>query len=95
MLSATEDWLYGDGEDTEKNVYEAKLAELKKIGEPVQERYREHENRRGAFDDFDRAIIVSPSFLFSHKILLSTLSFLFLGYLLWRWDKNSVINGIG
>uniref|UniRef100_A0A915CCZ8 Uncharacterized protein n=2 Tax=Parascaris univalens TaxID=6257 RepID=A0A915CCZ8_PARUN len=57
MLSATEDWLYGDGEDTEKNVYEAKLAELKKIGEPVQERYREHENRRGAFDDFDRAII--------------------------------------
>ncbi|VDM41333.1 unnamed protein product [Toxocara canis] len=57
MLSATEDWLYDEGEDTEKNVYEAKLAELRKIGDPIQERHREHENRRGAFDDFDRAII--------------------------------------
>lgn len=57
LLTATEDWLYGDGEDAEKSVYESRLIELKKIGEPVQERHREYENRKGAFDNFDRAII--------------------------------------
>lgn len=58
ILSETEDWLYGDGEEAEKKVYEAKLDDLKKLGEPVQERYREFENRQKAFDDFDRSLIV-------------------------------------
>uniref|UniRef100_A0A915Q5H5 Uncharacterized protein n=1 Tax=Setaria digitata TaxID=48799 RepID=A0A915Q5H5_9BILA len=57
LLAKTEDWLYDEGEDVEKKVYDTMMSELKKMGDPVQERHREHENRKNAFDDFDRAII--------------------------------------
>ncbi|VDK65564.1 unnamed protein product [Onchocerca ochengi] len=57
LLTKTEDWLYDEGEDVEKKVYDKKMSELKKMGDPVQERYREYENRKNAFDDFDRAIM--------------------------------------
>ncbi|EFO21220.2 hypothetical protein LOAG_07269 [Loa loa] len=57
LLTKTEDWLYDEGEDVEKKVYDAKMSELKKLGDPVQERHREYENRKNAFDEFDRAII--------------------------------------
>eukprot|EP00124_Ichthyophonus_hoferi_P001455 Ihof_evm10s76 gene=Ihof_evmTU10s76 len=35
VLTKTEDWLYEEGEDELKKVYEEKLAELKKIGNPI------------------------------------------------------------
>ncbi|CAI2349685.1 unnamed protein product [Caenorhabditis sp. 36 PRJEB53466] len=57
LLTATEDWLYDEGEDAEKNVYEARLAELKTVGTPVVERFREFETRRPAFDAFDQVIL--------------------------------------
>ncbi|VDK85292.1 unnamed protein product [Litomosoides sigmodontis] len=57
LLTETENWLYDEGEDVEKKIYDAKMSELKKLGDPVQERYREYENRKNAFDEFDRAII--------------------------------------
>ncbi|EJW79681.1 hypothetical protein WUBG_09411, partial [Wuchereria bancrofti] len=57
LLTKTEDWLYDEGEDVEKKVYDARMCELKKMGDPVQERHREYENRKNAFDEFDRAII--------------------------------------
>ncbi|XVF74602.1 hypothetical protein PTKIN_Ptkin13bG0125200 [Pterospermum kingtungense] len=44
-LYETEDWLYADGEDETKGVYVAKLEELKKQGDPIEERYREHSER--------------------------------------------------
>ncbi|XP_002986462.2 heat shock 70 kDa protein 14 [Selaginella moellendorffii] len=44
-LQQTEDWLYEEGEDEIKSVYVAKLAELKKLGDPIEERQREEENR--------------------------------------------------
>lgn len=63
LLTKTEEWLYDEGEDVEKKVYDAKMAELKKFGDPVQERHREYENRKSAFDEFDRAIIVTSLIL--------------------------------
>ncbi|KMZ56466.1 Heat shock 70 kDa protein 14 [Zostera marina] len=40
-LQEVEDWLYEDGEDESKGVYIAKLEELKKQGDPIDERYKE------------------------------------------------------
>jgi hypothetical protein len=39
QLTATEDWLYDEGEDCAKSVYVAKLDELKKAGEPIEARW--------------------------------------------------------
>ena len=39
MLDATEDWLYDEGEDQSRSVYVAKLTELKKIGQPIVDRW--------------------------------------------------------
>ncbi|KAL5994097.1 hypothetical protein ACLOJK_034968, partial [Asimina triloba] len=41
-LQETEDWLYEDGEDETKGVYTAKLKELMKVGDPIEERYKEY-----------------------------------------------------
>jgi len=40
-----EDWLYEEGEDETKGVYIAKLEELKKRGDPIEERYKDHSER--------------------------------------------------
>ncbi|KAJ7997211.1 hypothetical protein DPEC_G00226620 [Dallia pectoralis] len=55
-LEDTENWLYEDGEDQQKQVYIDKLAELKKLGLPIQERYTEAEERPRAFDDLGKHI---------------------------------------
>jgi heat shock protein 4 len=44
-LQETEDWLYEDGEDETKGVYVGKLNELKKQGDPIEERYKEFSER--------------------------------------------------
>ena len=41
LLAKTEDWLYDEGEDESKGVYATKHAELKAIGDPIEERMRE------------------------------------------------------
>ncbi|XAR50623.1 hypothetical protein NMG60_11004992 [Bertholletia excelsa] len=45
QLQLVEDWLYEDGEDETKGVYVAKLEELKKQGDPIEERYKEYTER--------------------------------------------------
>lgn len=55
-LEDTENWLYEDGEDQQKQVYIDKLAELKKLGEPIQNRYMEAEERPKALDELGRQI---------------------------------------
>ncbi|KAL9274251.1 Heat shock 70 kDa protein 14-like protein [Drosera capensis] len=40
-LQDVEDWLYEDGEDETKGVYVAKLEELKKEGDPIEQRHKE------------------------------------------------------
>ncbi|KAI3712027.1 hypothetical protein L1987_70576 [Smallanthus sonchifolius] len=49
-LHETEDWFFEDGEDETKGVYIAKLDELKKQGDPIEQRYKEH-SERGSFVD--------------------------------------------
>lgn len=49
-LQETEDWLYEDGEDETKGVYVAKLEELKKQGDAIEERYKEHTERGSVID---------------------------------------------
>ncbi|XP_027167776.1 heat shock 70 kDa protein 15 [Coffea eugenioides] len=51
-LQETEDWLYEDGEDETKGVYIAKLEELKKQGDPIEERYKEFMERGSVIDQF-------------------------------------------
>lgn len=43
-----QDWLYEEGEDESKGVYEAKLKELQALGEPLLHRSREAEARPAA-----------------------------------------------
>jgi len=47
-LEKAEDWLYDEGEDQPKSVYTAKLAELKKLGDPIERRAKEAEARPAA-----------------------------------------------
>ncbi|KAJ1433931.1 Heat shock protein 70 family [Sesbania bispinosa] len=49
-LQEVEDWLYEEGEDETKGVYIAKLEELKKQGDPIEERYKEYMDRGTVID---------------------------------------------
>lgn len=55
-LQEVEDWLYEDGEDETKGVYVAKLEELKKQGDPIEERYKEYEERGTIIEQFNYCI---------------------------------------
>ncbi|XP_032356639.1 heat shock 70 kDa protein 4L [Etheostoma spectabile] len=56
MLEDTENWLYEDGEDQPKQVYEEKLGALKRLGQPIQDRHREHEDRPRAFEELGKKL---------------------------------------
>lgn len=56
ILQEVEDWLYEDGEDETKGVYIAKLEELKKQGDPIEERYKESVNRGAVIDQLVRCV---------------------------------------
>jgi len=56
ILSTTEDWLYEDGENEKKQVYVDKLAELKKIGNPVVDRSIAHKKLPEAIESFGKSI---------------------------------------
>lgn len=51
-----ESWLYGDGESENKQAYVDKLVELKKIGQPIEERYQAHTALPAVFEDFGKTI---------------------------------------
>ena len=55
-LTETEDWLYEDGEDCEKAVYEDKLKELKLVGEATKKRKTEFEGRKKAIDTLGHSL---------------------------------------
>ncbi|XP_062868331.1 heat shock 70 kDa protein 4a [Trichomycterus rosablanca] len=55
-LEDTENWLYEEGEDQQKQVYIDKLAELKKLGQPIKERAMEAEERPKAFEELGKQI---------------------------------------
>ena len=45
ILDETEDWMYEDGEDETRDVYNKKIAFLKGMGDPIEERYLENGKR--------------------------------------------------
>jgi len=56
-LQEAEDWLYyGDGYDAIKDVYEDKLATLKKMGSPIERRHIESTTRQGVIDSLKKGI---------------------------------------
>uniref|UniRef100_A0AAU0MTJ4 Heat shock protein family A member 4 n=1 Tax=Urechis unicinctus TaxID=6432 RepID=A0AAU0MTJ4_UREUN len=55
-LEDTENWLYEEGEDCNKQVYIDRLTMLKKIGQPVVDRYREAETRPAAFEEMGQCL---------------------------------------
>ncbi|KAI3351223.1 hypothetical protein L3Q82_005782 [Scortum barcoo] len=67
-LEDTENWLYEDGEDQPKQVYIDKLAELKKLGQPIQERYMEAEERPKAFEELGKQIQQYMKFVEAYKM---------------------------
>jgi len=56
-LSKTEDWLYDEGENCQKQVYIDKLAELKKVGDRIMNRYNENEGRQGALNTLGSSLV--------------------------------------
>lgn len=62
-LEDTENWLYEDGEDQNKQVYIDKLAELKTIGQPIADRYREAEEWPVVRDEFGSTLQQIRKFL--------------------------------
>ncbi|KAL8211934.1 UNVERIFIED_CONTAM: Heat shock 70 kDa protein 4 [Gekko kuhli] len=55
-LEDTENWLYEGGEDQPKQVYIDKLVELKAVGQPIQARFQESEERPKAFEELGKQI---------------------------------------
>ncbi|KAF7666457.1 hypothetical protein LDENG_00108770 [Lucifuga dentata] len=67
MLEDTENWLYEDGEDQPKQVYVDKLDALKRFGEPIQERHREHVDRPRAFEELGKKLQLYMKAVASYK----------------------------
>uniref|UniRef100_A0A3Q3N3G4 Heat shock protein 4 like n=1 Tax=Labrus bergylta TaxID=56723 RepID=A0A3Q3N3G4_9LABR len=63
MLEDTENWLYEEGEDQPKPVYEEKLQALKRFGQPIQDRHREHEDRPRAFEELGKKLQLYMKFV--------------------------------
>ncbi|XP_005102694.1 heat shock 70 kDa protein 4 [Aplysia californica] len=62
-LEDTENWLYEEGEDQNKQVYIDKLAELKQTGQPVADRYREAQEWPAVRDAMGSSIQLVRKFL--------------------------------
>merc|ERR1711862_998769 len=56
LLESTENWLYEDGFDAVKSVYAEKLADLKKHGNPIEQRQREHAGRPAALSSLQKKV---------------------------------------
>ncbi|KAJ6376571.1 hypothetical protein OIU76_025677 [Salix suchowensis] len=56
-LQETEEWLYEDGDDETENAYTAKMQDLKKMVDPVENRYKDEEARAQATTDLLNSIV--------------------------------------
>ena len=60
-LEKAESWLYDEGLNSTKNVYNQRLDELKKHGEPIANRYKEYEIIPDTLADFQRNLATYDS----------------------------------
>ncbi|XP_061751172.1 heat shock 70 kDa protein 4L isoform X2 [Nerophis ophidion] len=67
LLEDTENWLYEEGADQAKDVYLQKLDALKNLGQPIQDRHREHEDRPKAFEELSKRLQVYMKFVNSYR----------------------------
>jgi len=56
LLDEAESWLYGDGAEANKSAYVKKLQELKQIGDSLQRRLYEAENRNSAVEQYKSTV---------------------------------------
>lgn len=56
-LQETEEWLYEDGDDETENAYTSKMQDLKKLVDPVENRYKDEEARAQAKRDLLNCIV--------------------------------------
>ena len=56
QLDDMENWLYEEGEDCNRQIYQDKLTELKSKGEPIQVRRLEHDIRPTIIEEFARSL---------------------------------------
>ncbi|KYQ55854.1 hypothetical protein ALC60_05135 [Trachymyrmex zeteki] len=68
-LDDTENWLYEEGEDCQRQVYSERLTRLKSQGEPIKERRSEFEGRSYAFEELGVALQLAKKSLDQIKIL--------------------------
>jgi hypoxia up-regulated 1 len=61
------DWLYEDGSNADREVYDEKFKSLKLMTKEVEDRVREHKDRPDALDALDKMINISKGFLDSSK----------------------------
>ena len=57
LLNDAEAWLYEEGDDETKTVYNKKLEELKKHGDPIFKRVKEFEGRSAVFDNLGAVVV--------------------------------------
>jgi len=62
LLTSAEDWLYGDGFDSTKQQYTRKIDELKVVGDVLEKRATEAENRPTAVDGLKKQIELCKTF---------------------------------
>lgn len=55
-LQETEDWLYEDGDDETEHAYTTKLEDLKKLVDPIENRYKDDEERTQAINNLSTFI---------------------------------------
>mmetsp|Transcript_48512 Transcript_48512/g.149872 ORF Transcript_48512/g.149872 Transcript_48512/m.149872 type:complete len:221 (-) Transcript_48512:62-724(-) len=56
-LSAAEEWLYDEGEDQPKKVYEAKMADMRKLSDPIVQRFGEASTRPAAIEALQQSCV--------------------------------------
>ena len=66
-LSATENWIYDEGEDAERGVYASRLQDLQKTSDPVRKRVTEWSSRPAALDEFGRAVNQARKFIAEYQ----------------------------
>eukprot|EP01038_Epipyxis_sp_PR26KG_P006796 gene6796-9309_t len=62
ILNESEDWLYNDGYEASKNQYARKIDDLRVVGNPIEARFNESNNRPIAIDGLKKQLDMCKSF---------------------------------
>lgn len=71
LLNDGEEWLYGDGCDTTKSAYAAKIEELRAVGNPIEARLTEESGRQAAADFLRKQVDACKQFASNYEAKLA------------------------